>query len=264
MEEKERYELFGEHCIKDNDVNARCQLLDTYKACVILNQQDKRIKELESKLRVSNSLNASLSLDYYEFKKRYDSQEKLLTQKCAETSRLTLENQQLKEESGYIIFSDGYDENGNKIHRQEFVKYKDKFKRVIEENKQLKQSQKQLAIKELNDYLETDEVAKREYYQKVDKNDRAKDKEIKKLKDKIKELQDYTENTANLIDNLTEDSVSARTDLAISELEKVKQLLDGYKWYQGENEYDFIDDYAIDWSDVIKIFDNQIKKLKGE
>lgn len=47
MEEKERYELFGEHIIKDNDDNAKCQLLDTYKTYVILNQQDKQIKELE-------------------------------------------------------------------------------------------------------------------------------------------------------------------------------------------------------------------------
>ena len=47
MEEKERFELFGEHCIKDNNPDARCQLLDTYKACVILNEQYKRIKELE-------------------------------------------------------------------------------------------------------------------------------------------------------------------------------------------------------------------------
>ena len=52
MEEKERYELFGEHCIKDNNPDARCQLLDTYKSCVILNQQDKRIKELENKLDI--------------------------------------------------------------------------------------------------------------------------------------------------------------------------------------------------------------------
>lgn len=46
---KERFELFGEHCIKDNDNNARCQLLDAYKACVILNEQNERIKALEEK-----------------------------------------------------------------------------------------------------------------------------------------------------------------------------------------------------------------------
>lgn len=129
MEEKERFELFGEHCIKDNSPDARPQLLGAYVACVILNEQDKRIKELE------------------------------------------------------------------------------------EENK------------ELNDYLETDEVTKREYYQKVDKNDKAKDREIKKLKDKIKELEDFTENTANLIDKLTEDSVFASTQLAIEELRKVQSQL---------------------------------------
>ena len=29
MEEKERFELFGEHCIKDNNPDARPKLLDT-------------------------------------------------------------------------------------------------------------------------------------------------------------------------------------------------------------------------------------------
>lgn len=47
MEEKERYELFGEHCIKDNNPDARPQLLDAYVACVILNEQDNQIKAKE-------------------------------------------------------------------------------------------------------------------------------------------------------------------------------------------------------------------------
>ena len=47
MEEKERFELFGEHCIKDNNPDARPQLLDVYVACVILNEQDKKIKAKE-------------------------------------------------------------------------------------------------------------------------------------------------------------------------------------------------------------------------
>lgn len=46
MEEKERYELFGEHCIKDNNPDARCQLLNTYQVYVILNEQDKEIIKL--------------------------------------------------------------------------------------------------------------------------------------------------------------------------------------------------------------------------
>lgn len=48
MEEKERYELFGEHCIKDNSPDARPQLLGAYVACVILNEQDKEIEKLNA------------------------------------------------------------------------------------------------------------------------------------------------------------------------------------------------------------------------
>lgn len=50
MEEKERFELFGEHCIKDNNPDARCQLLDAYVACVILNEQDKENQQLKKQL----------------------------------------------------------------------------------------------------------------------------------------------------------------------------------------------------------------------
>lgn len=50
MEEKERFELFGEHCIKDNNPDARCQLLNAYVACVILNEQDKENQQLRQQL----------------------------------------------------------------------------------------------------------------------------------------------------------------------------------------------------------------------
>lgn len=83
-----------------------------------------------------------------ELQSNYDKKDKLqlLEMQCLE---LVNENEQLKKENGYIVFSDGYDKNGNEIHRQEFVKYKEKFKELIEENNQLKQSQKQLAISKL-------------------------------------------------------------------------------------------------------------------
>lgn len=83
----------------------------------------------------------------------YDNQEKYYPTNgeiCGTLNQQDKEIQQLKEENGYIIFSDGYDEDGNEIHRQEFVKYKDKFKELVDENLQLKQLQKQLAIEELN------------------------------------------------------------------------------------------------------------------
>lgn len=44
---KERYELFGKYKIKENGENVNCRLFDTYETCIILNQQDARIKELE-------------------------------------------------------------------------------------------------------------------------------------------------------------------------------------------------------------------------
>ena len=50
MEEKERFELFGEHCIKDNNPNVPCQLLDAYVSCVILNEQDKENQQLKEQL----------------------------------------------------------------------------------------------------------------------------------------------------------------------------------------------------------------------
>lgn len=114
MEEKERYEIHrytlqGNEKISFNDYTEHiCEHYDfgfekikpfNQRIQDLLNQQNKRIKELESKLRVSNSSNASLSLDYIELKKRYDSQEELLTHKLAENSRLTLENQQLKKQN---------------------------------------------------------------------------------------------------------------------------------------------------------------------
>lgn len=95
----------------------------------LLNNQDKHIKGLENS-------NQKLQ-DYYWG--RINKLDELYNKDLEE--RLE-ENQQLKEENGYIIFSDGYDANGNKIQRQEFVTYKDKCKELIEENKKLKQLQR--------------------------------------------------------------------------------------------------------------------------
>lgn len=50
MKEKERFELFGEHCIKDNNPDARCQLLNAYQVYVILNEQDKENQQLKQQL----------------------------------------------------------------------------------------------------------------------------------------------------------------------------------------------------------------------
>lgn len=54
MEEKERYKLFEKNDIIDTEycsTDAPCSLMSRYQACVRLNQQDKRIKELKEQLK---------------------------------------------------------------------------------------------------------------------------------------------------------------------------------------------------------------------
>ena len=46
--------------------------------------------------------------------------------------------------TGYVIFSEGYDENENPIHKQEFITYKEKCEELIKLNKELKDENKSL------------------------------------------------------------------------------------------------------------------------
>lgn len=85
------------------------------------------------------------------------------------------------------------------------------------------------------------------------------DKRIKELEEENKELKDYTENTANLIDKLTEDSVFASTQLAISELEKIYNLFEPYENSQKDTIL-----CANNGISFIDYLDNRIKELKGE
>lgn len=151
MEEKERYYykkilrdcVMPEGLFEIKDREGNFYLIIENKKDVdtitnLLNQQDKRIKELESKLRVSNSLNASLSLEHSELKKRYDSQEKLLSQKLAKNSKLTLENQRIRE-----------DLQAKDILVNTYMLVVG----TLDNAKQLKHSQKQLAIEEFEKLL---------------------------------------------------------------------------------------------------------------
>lgn len=80
MEEKERYQLFGEHCIKDNNPDARCQLLNTYQVCVILNEQDKENQQLKEQL-------AEKEKEYQSFKKIADGNVNYLKNRIFEETR---------------------------------------------------------------------------------------------------------------------------------------------------------------------------------
>lgn len=91
MEDKERFELFGEHCIKDNSLDACPQLLNTYASCVILNEQDKRIKELQRCLAKSEE-------EKQMWQQMYKSADKINKNICeTDIYPLQEENQQLKE-----------------------------------------------------------------------------------------------------------------------------------------------------------------------
>lgn len=74
---------------------------------------------------------------------------------CANKTIVKLLNQldarikELEEQNGYIIFADGYDDNGFKVSKQVYTTYKSKCDELIKENKQLKQSQRMLAVDEL-------------------------------------------------------------------------------------------------------------------
>lgn len=51
---------------------------------------------------------------------------------------------ELEEENGYIIFADGYDENGNEVDKQIYTTYKSKCDELIKENQQFKEELKDI------------------------------------------------------------------------------------------------------------------------
>ena len=126
MEEKERYEIhiYDDICVDlyDNGVLDK-SINDTYKLEELLNQQDKRIKELQEKLSsVYDVTNESLRF-------ARDSLQKLVN-----------ENQQLKDKARKAYQEGLLQKQFDKD--MEIQELKDKIE-------QLKQSQKQLAIDEL-------------------------------------------------------------------------------------------------------------------
>ena len=132
MEEKERYELFSELCIKDNNINAECQLLNTYQSCVILNQQDKRIKELEEENKKAN-INNYLE-DYFLAEKENQQLKQQLEEKDKKIKKLT---EELDDKNFCKDFVDLYTENKLKtqmLHEN----WKDKISFTIEQLEKVK------------------------------------------------------------------------------------------------------------------------------
>lgn len=148
MEEKERFELFGEHCIKDNNPDARPQLFDAYVACVILNEQDKHIKDLEAKLADSEK----------QIKDAREAGNMAVDSWCKNRRKYEAQIAEMQNKS-FILYSmlyetlekQGCDNVASQIDQMTGWTY-DKEADWLKGNRnydQLKQSQKQLAIEEL-------------------------------------------------------------------------------------------------------------------
>lgn len=123
---------------------------------------------------------------------------KQLKQQLAEKGKRIAE---LENENGYILFEDGYDENGKEIHRQVYTTYHQAFNELVFEAKKLRRQLKE------------------------------KDKEIEKLKQQYTILENENGKlTTELIMGKykkAQKEVSFGMQLAIQELEKVKNFVDG-------------------------------------
>lgn len=85
-------------------------------------------------------------------------------------------------------------------------------------------------LAEAEEYIENDEVTKREYYQKTDEIIAKKDKEIKRLKNLFKLNNEVVINQGKEIFDLRVQVLQQKQNqkqLAIQELEKVKNFVDG-------------------------------------
>ncbi len=98
----------------------------------------------------------------------------------------------------------------------------------------------------------------------LEKENQQLKKQISKIEETHKHIMSGEYIPANVAEKSLKLSEQSQKQLAIEELEKIKQLLVDCRWFQGENEYDFIDDFAVNWTDLIEVFDKRIKSLKGE
>lgn len=228
MEEKERFELFGEHCIKDNNPDARCQLLSAYVACVILNEQDKHIKDLESKLAESEKENKTLK-------------------DIRTLERVVPRNAQLHKLSNRDCYLKGFENAISETIRTFEETYgKEKCKLIEERNKYLMDIVKvggyEYQIEELKQQL-----AEKEKELKKIKNLRATPKQLQRA---YQERYKYKERCNELKNQHLKDKIS----FAVEQLEKVKELFESC-W-----------DYYFDIGELCnkELFYNKIEQLIAE
>lgn len=159
-----------------------------------LAEKDTRIEELEGQFAYECECNKQL----VDLQKQLAEKDKTIAK--------------LEEDNGYILFEDGYDENGKEVHRQVYTTYQQAFNELVLEAKKLRQQ-----LKEKDKEIET---MKKDSDKNIDylvefasliENEKDCNRMLKAL-DRVKSGNKYIIDKAN----------QSKTEFAIQELEKVK------------------------------------------
>ena len=140
MEEKERYELFGEFgIIHDTSPNAECMLLNKFQTCEILNKQDKENQQLKQQLAEKDKKIANIknSCDYY--MKRANDLVLKQNQKAIEQLEKVKNKIESKVESIYKILDDLNIKIVGESTSRELNAYEEIAKEIDNQIKQLKE-----------------------------------------------------------------------------------------------------------------------------
>lgn len=178
MEEtKERFELFGKNCIKDNNPDARCQLLDAYVACVILNEQDKKIKAKEKE---ANTYAKEIVFLDNKIKLLKQSQKQLAIEVLGKTREKFgyKYNSQLVISSKYLC--DFIDNQIKELKGEETISFlQQQFNEKGKIEEQLEELKQQLAEKdkELSEYVKIVDDLHKQLSDKCDFCDKTKDQD---------------------------------------------------------------------------------------
>lgn len=112
---------------------------------------------------------------------------------------------ELKDENGYIIFADGYDDNGIEVNKQVYTTYKSKCDELIQENQQLKQ---QLLDEErahdlcIDSFNEECEKLRKQIKFESEARERFKQSQNQKAIEELKKIKNYFLNTEDwLVDS---------------------------------------------------------------
>lgn len=173
---------------------------------------------------------------------------------------------ELEEQNGYIIFADGYDDNGNKVSKQVYTTYKSKCDELIKENKQL-----------TNQY----DLLNKKYCEEMDKNIALKEqleeknKEIKKLSlysEKLYKLEARIGLEERTVGDVVEELDRLRNQLELSQKEnmqlkqsqnqKAVEVLSNLKSTLVNHISPILLNYNEYVGKVFETIDNQIKELR--